>query len=97
MCYSHALKQSFLKKVLPPEGIRIVEVSRETDINGQAIRNLIKRSESGIFSDGKQDSSPSFLTPKDKYQLVIDVAGINDEQLGESLRKRGLHSEHLTI
>ena len=37
------------------------------------------------------------MTPKEKYQLVLQAAGIDNEQLGLFLRERGLHSEHLTI
>ena len=81
MGYSHAVRQSVLKKVLPPEGRSISEVSRETGVNDQTIRNWIKRSKTGILADGNQDSCPRFLTPKEKYQLVIEVAGIDDEQL----------------
>ncbi|NTU58878.1 MAG: transposase [Chlorobiaceae bacterium] len=97
MGYSHAVRQSLLKKVLRPEGRSIVEVSRETGVNEQTIRNWIKRSESGIFDDGNQDSCPRFLTPREKYQLVVEAAGIENEKLGEFLRERGLHSEHITI
>ncbi|NTW73178.1 MAG: helix-turn-helix domain-containing protein, partial [Eubacteriaceae bacterium] len=39
MGYSHAV----LKKVLPPEGRSISEVSRESGVNDQTIRNWIKR------------------------------------------------------
>ncbi|HCD35639.1 MAG TPA: transposase, partial [Chlorobium sp.] len=56
MGYSHAVRPSVLKKVLPPEGRSIAEVSRETGVNQQTIRNWIKRSETGIFEDGNQDS-----------------------------------------
>nr|WP_244147982.1 helix-turn-helix domain-containing protein [Prosthecochloris aestuarii] len=49
------------------------------------------------MADGTQDSCPRFLTPKEKYELVVEAAGIDDEQLGEFLRERGLHTEHLTI
>jgi len=97
MGYSRAVKSSVLKKVLPPDGRSIVEVSRETGINDQTIRNWIKQSESGNLPDGSYESSPRFMTPKEKYQLVLEAAGIEDEQLGAFLRERGLHSEHLTL
>lgn len=97
MGYSHAVRQSVLKKVLQPESRSIREISKETGVNEQTIRNWLKRSESGILTDGKQESCPRFLTPKEKYQLVVEAAGIDDEQLGEFLRERGLHSEHLTV
>ncbi|MBD3822855.1 MAG: transposase [Thiotrichales bacterium] len=97
MGYSHAVRHSVLKKVLPPESRSIAKVSRETGVNEQTIRNWLKQSQSGILTSEKTDSTPRSLTPKEKYQLVVEAAGIDDEQLGEFLRERGLHSEHLTI
>ena len=97
MGYSHAVRHGVLKKVLPPESRSIAQVSQETGVNEQTIRNWLKQSKSGILPNEKKDSSPRSLTPKEKYQLVIEAAGINDEQLGEFLRERGLHSEHLTL
>ena len=97
MGYSRAVMVGVLKKVLPPEARSIVEVSRETGINDQTIRNWVKKSESGILPDSLQESSPRFMSPKEKYQLVLEAAGIDNEQLGLFLRERGLHSEHLTI
>ena len=37
------------------------------------------------------------MTPKEKYQLVVEAAGIDNEQLWKFLGERGLHSEYLTI
>ena len=97
MGYSHAVRHSILKKVLPPESRSVAEVSRETGIHYQTIRNWIKQSESGTLDGGLHDTSPRRLTPKEKYELVVEAAGIPDERLGEFLRERGLHTEHLTI
>ena len=97
MGYSHAVRHGVLKKVLPPESRSIAKVSQETGVNEQTIRNWLKQSKSGILPNEKKDSTPRSLTPKEKYQLVVEAAGIDDEHLGEFLRERGLHSEHLTI
>jgi len=97
MGYSRAVREGILQKVLPPDARSIAEVSRETGVNHQTIRNWVKQSQSGILPDGSQESSPRFMTPKEKYQLVFEAAGIDHEQLGKFLRERGLHSEHLTI
>ncbi len=43
MGYSRAVRSSVLKKVLPPDARSIVEVSRETGINDQTIRNWTRR------------------------------------------------------
>jgi len=37
------------------------------------------------------------MTPKEKYQVLLDAAGITEDDRGGFLRERGIHSEHLTI
>jgi len=73
MGYSRAVKSSVLKKVLPPEQRSIVEVSRETGINDQTIRNWIKQSESGNLPDGSHESSPRFMTSVRRRSAVQEM------------------------
>jgi len=51
MGYSRAAKVGILKKVLLPESRSIAEISRESGVNQQTIRNWIKQHESGAFND----------------------------------------------
>jgi transposase-like protein len=97
MRYSRALKVSILKKVMPPESRSVTEVSRETGINYQTIKNWIKQYETGTFDDVSTESCPRFLTAKEKYQLLFDAAGLKEDERGGFLRERGIHSEHLVI
>lgn len=97
MSYSRAVKVGILKKVLPPENRSIAEISRETGVNQQTIRNWIKQHESGNFKDVSAESCPRFMTPKEKYQVLLEAAGISEDDRGGFLRERGIHSEHLTI
>ena len=50
MRYSRAIKESVLKKVLPPEKRSVREVSREYGINEQTIRNWIEQVGNGILN-----------------------------------------------
>ena len=68
MGYSRAVKEGILKKVLTPERRSVAEVSRETGVNQQTIRNWIHQSIAGILPVGRQDSCPLFMNPKEKYQ-----------------------------
>jgi len=97
MGYSRAVKVGILKKVLPPESRSIAEISRESGVNQQTIRNWIKQHESGTFNDVSAESCPRFMTPKEKYQVLLDAAGVTEVDRGGFLRERGIHSEHLTI
>jgi len=95
--YSRSVKVGILKKVLPPERRSIASVSDETGVSQQTIRNWINESNSGSLDDKAGEKSPRHLSSSEKYQLLMESKKIPKEGLGEFLRKRGLHSQHLTL
>lgn len=97
MPYSRSVKVGVLKKVLPPEGRDIASVSKETGISSQTIRNWINEAGSGSLDEKAGEKSPRHLSSSEKYQLLMESKKIPKEELGEFLRKRGLHSQHLTL
>jgi transposase len=40
---------------------------------------------------------PSLYEPKEKYQLLLDMEGLDEVNRGGFLRERDIHSEHLVI
>lgn len=97
MEYSRSIKIGVLKRVLPPENKSIRGTSRKFGISEQTIRNWIKQKKDGIFDTVQGDKSLRYLSSKEKYQLLMESARIPEEKLGEFLRERGLHSEHLKL
>jgi len=97
MGYSRAVKVSVLKKVLPPSNQSIGSVSKEMGIGDQTIRNWLNDSKSGKLNLDSVESSPRFLSNKEKYQIIREASAISEAEKGHFLRERGLHSEHLTL
>lgn len=97
MPYSRSVKVGILKKVLPPEERSIASISSETGISEQTIRNWIKEAKSGSLDEKADEKSPRNLSGSEKYQLLMESKKIPKEELGEFLRKRGLHSQHLKL
>ncbi|MFO7735383.1 MAG: helix-turn-helix domain-containing protein [bacterium] len=97
MQYSSSIRRGILKKVLPPESKSIRSTSKETGICEQTIRNWIKKHKSGSLDSGCGEKGPRNLSSREKYHLLMESAKIPSEKLGEFLRDRGLHSEHLTL
>lgn len=73
MRYRRAIKESSLKKVLPPEKRRIREDSREYRINEKTIRNWIKQVGSGIMNLDAE-LSPNYLSSAEKFHLILETA-----------------------
>ncbi len=97
MEYSRSIKIGVLKKVLPPESKSIRGTSRQFGFSEQTIRNWIKQKKDGIFDTVQVNKSLRHLSSKEKYQLLMESARLPEEKLGEFLRERGLHSEHLKL
>ena len=97
MPYSRSVKVGILKKVLRPERRNIKSISEETGISEQTIGNWIKAANSGSLDNGRDEKSPRHLSGSEKYQLLMESKKIPKQELGEFLRKRGLHSQHLKL
>ena len=97
MPYSRSVKVGILKKVLPPGKRSIAEVSKETGVSEQTIRNWINSKASGSLDEKDGEKGPRNLSSIEKYQLLMESKMVPKEELGEFLRKRGLHSQHLTL
>ena len=96
MRYSRAIKESVLKKVLPPEKRSVREVGNEYGISEQTIRNWIEQVSNGILSLDSE-LGPKYLSSAEKFHLVLEAAGIPEGELGAWIREKGLHSEHLQL
>ena len=97
MKYSIGFKQGILKKVLPPESRPVHEVSKEVGLAEQTIRNWMEKAKNGtlVMEDG--EIAPGERRSSEKLKLVIESKGIEPERMGEWLRERGLHSEHIAL
>jgi len=95
--YSRSVKVGILKKVLPPGKKSIAEVSKETGVSEQTIRNWINKKASGSLDEKDGEKGPRNLSNIEKYGLLMESKTVPKEELGEFLRKRGLHSQHLTL
>jgi transposase len=97
MKYSIGFKEGVLKKVLPPESRSVREVSKEVGIGEQTIRNWMGKAKKGTLAMGDGEIAPGERRSSEKLKLVIESKGVEPERMGEWLRERGLHSEHIAL
>ena len=96
MKYTRRIKESVLRKILPPENQSVTEVAREMGISDQTIYNWKKQAEDGIlFLDDL--GSPLSANPIERFNLLLEGKSISEEETGKWLREKGLHSEHLNL
>ncbi len=96
MKYSKRMKESALRKVLPPENRSVSEVALEMGISDQTIYSWKRQAENGTLSlEGL--GSPRETVQLERYNLLLESKTLDDEAMGAWLREKGLHSEHLTL
>ena len=95
MHYSQKLKDSILRKILPPNNESITKIAKEEGIPEQTIRNWQKQARAdGISVPGKDSSSEKWST-QDKFLIVVETAGMNETDLAEYARKKGLYVDQI--
>jgi len=96
MKYSRRMKESALRKVLPPENRSVSEVALEMGVSDQTIYNWKRQAEDGTLST-EGTGSPRDTVQLERYNLLLESKSLDEKDLGAWLRGKGLHSEHLTL
>ena len=95
MNYSQELKEAVLRRILPPNSESIAKVAREEGLAEQTIRNWQRAARAaGDVAPGK-DATPDEWSTQDKFLVVIETASMNETELAEYARKKGLYVEQI--
>lgn len=99
MGYSVGFRNSVLKKVLPPEGRSVYQVSKEVGVSEKTIRKWISWLKNGkiALEAGSFEPTPNQRRVEEKLRLLLESKTILEPDLGDWLRRHGLHSEHLSL
>lgn len=94
--YSEQFKEAMVKKMLVPGGMTATELSREVGITQPTLSRW--KNERGKLlgvSQEKGKKRPQDWTAEEKLQALHDTVTLNEQELGEYLRREGLHSAQL--
>ena len=95
MNYSPELKEALLRRMLPPNNESITKISKEEGISEQTLRNWRDKARAeGIAAPGK-DAIPDNWSTQDKFLIVVETASMNETELAEYARKKGLYVEQI--
>jgi len=77
----------------------VSSVAKEVGIRPVTIQSWLSRLKAGTLElDGEgTESGASQREASEKLKLLLESKSLSDEQLGEWLRRSGLHSEHLSL
>jgi transposase len=86
--YSQELKDSIIARMLPPNNVSVPELVRETRIPKDTLytwRSKARRGDASVPS-----STPGELSSGEKFNIVLETASLNEVELGEYCRRKGL-------
>ena len=93
--YSNEFKNNIIGRMLPPANESISKIAKETQINQQTLRNWRdKARKSGVSAPGN-NQVPDRWHSEDKFLIVLETASMNETELAEYCRKKGLYIEEI--
>jgi transposase-like protein len=93
--YSAERKESVIQKMMPPHNTPIPELAAETGISDVTLYTWRKQARvEGIAvpADGK---NPEKWSSEDKFAIVLEAASLNEAELAEYCRRKGLYVEQI--
>ena len=92
--YSAERKQAILNKLLSPNLSSIAQLAREENIAEQTLynwRNRAKQQGKTVATNHRTQE----LSPETKLTIIIDTAKLNETELAEYCRNKGLYPEQI--
>ena len=93
--YSEALKASVIQRMMPPNNVPIAELVRDTGITDATLytwRKKVRAKGVPVPGDGQ---NPEQWRSEDKCAAVLEAAALNETELSEYCRKKGLFPEQI--
>ena len=95
MNYSKEFKDSILRRMLPPNNESISTIAKEEGLSEQTLRNWRDRARKEGYAAPGTDSQPDNWSTQDKFLVVLETASMNEADLAEYARKKGLFVEQI--
>lgn len=95
MNYSKELKDALLRRMLPPNNESITKISKEEGISEQTLRNWCDKARRDGCAAPGTDALPDDWSTQDKFIVVVETASMNETELAEYARKKGLYVEQI--
>lgn len=85
--HSKEFKESIVQKIMTPGGPSIMQMSVKTGIGHGSIRNWIK-----LCGNPSSMKNSKEWSPEEKLEILMKTFSMSENEIGEFLRSKGLHS-----
>ncbi|WP_299945351.1 transposase [uncultured Microbulbifer sp.] len=93
--YNDGFKERAAQMMMPPNAMSVAQVSRKTGVSEPTLynwRNQFRNQGVAVPADPK---NPENWSGENKLAVVIETAALNEEQLAEYCRRKGLYAEQV--
>jgi transposase len=93
--YSKEFKETIIKKMMSPHPVSVSQLCRETGVSNVTLYKWRKDYQNrGVAVPSNKKKSEDW-TAEDKLAVVIETASLNEIQLSEYCRNKGLYKEQI--
>ena len=94
MVYSPELKEAILRRLLPPNNESVTKISKEEGIPAGTLTRWKNEAKANGIAAPTGDDADAWST-QDKFLIVVETASMNESELAEYARKKGLYVEQI--
>ena len=92
--YPEELKSNVIARMLPPNNVSVPELARETGIPKDTLYTWRRNAHTGDIPT--QEKPSNGLNSEDKFNAVMETATLNEVELGEYCRRKGLFPRQIS-
>ena len=93
--YSKGFRERAVQMMMAPNAMSVARVSRETGVSEQTLYNWRNRFRGEGKAVPADPSNPENWSGDNKLAVVIETAALNEEELAEYCRRKGLYVEQV--
>ena len=93
--YSEEFKASIIAKMLPPNNVPVPQLVRETGIPKDTLYTWRSKHRKAQGGSAAQRPAAGELSSEEKFAVVIESAGLNEVELSEYCRRKGLYPQRI--
>jgi transposase-like protein len=93
--YSPEFKASIIAKMLPPNNVPVPQLTAETNIPKDTLDAWHGKARQEALGAAVSDAPTQGLSSEEKFAVVLESAALNEVELGEYCRRKGLYPQEI--
>lgn len=94
--YSSEFKDSIVAKMLPPNNVSVPQLAAETGVPRDTLYGWRRQALGQARRPDASATSLGMLASEEKFAVVMETATLNELELGEYCRRKGLFAEQIS-